>query len=327
MAAAGRLREPRNGVSDAAYRGRFAPSPTGRLHLGLARTALLGWLRARSKGGAFVLRIEDLDGPRVVAGSAESILDDLRWMGLDWDEGPDVDGPHGPYVQSQRLARYDAAIDALSARGQVYPCTCSRKEIAVASAPHGPAEYGPVYPGTCRNGPRHPERAAAIRLRVPDPLHRCADRFRDGAAPEAAAGDFVVRRADGVHSYQLAVVVDDAAMGVTEVLRGDDLAGCTPWQLALYDALAMPRPAFAHVPLILGPDGRRLAKRHGAIAVAEVREAGTQPEALVGWLAASCGLVPAGTPVSVHALLDGFDLGRIHTTPTRLGPDDLPQPR
>lgn len=311
-------------MSGALYRGRFAPSPTGRLHLGLARTALLGWLRARAQGGAFVLRIEDLDGQRVVEGAAEAILDDLRWMGLDWDEGPDVGGPYGPYVQSQRLARYDAAIDALSARDRVYPCTCSRREIAVASAPHGPAEYGPVYPGTCRHGARHPERTAAMRFRVPDPLPHCANGLRRSAPPDAAAGDFVVRRADGLHSYQLAVVVDDAAMRITEVLRGDDLAGCTPWQLALYDALALPRPAFVHVPLMLGPDGKRLAKRHGAIALSELRDARTQPEVLVGWLAASAGLVSAGTVASPRALVDDFALERIRAAATRLEPDERP---
>jgi glutamyl-tRNA synthetase len=312
-------------VSDAHYRGRFAPSPTGRLHLGLARTALLGWLRARAEGGAFVLRIEDLDGPRVVGGAAEAILDDLRWMGLDWDEGPDLGGPYGPYVQSQRLARYDAAIDALAARGRVYPCTCSRKEIAVASAPHGPAEYGPVYPGTCRDGPRHAERAAAVRFRVTDPLPGYADGFRRGGPLDAAAGDFVVRRADGLHSYQLAVVVDDAEMRISEVLRGDDLAGCTPWQLALYDALALSRPAFVQVPLMLGPDGKRLAKRHGAVAVAELRDAGTRPDVLVGWLAASCGLVAAGAAASPRALLGDFALERICGAATRLDPDELPR--
>ncbi|HEX6245542.1 MAG TPA: glutamate--tRNA ligase family protein, partial [Polyangiales bacterium] len=187
------------------YRGRFAPSPTGGLHLGLARTALLGYLRARAQGGRYVLRVEDLDGPRVVAGAAAEIMEDLRFLGIEWDEGPDRGGPFGPYTQSERFARYEAAIARLARDGRIYPCTCSRKEIALASAPHGPAEFGPSYPGTCRNGPSR-EGPAALRFRVPDPLPSFVDLASGEHVPPLAQGDFVVRRADGQYSYQLAVV-------------------------------------------------------------------------------------------------------------------------
>jgi glutamyl-tRNA synthetase len=248
----------------ALYRGRFAPSPTGLLHLGTARTALLAWQRARWAGGKFILRIEDLDSPRVVVGAEADLLRDLSWLGLDWDEGPDVGGPFGPYVQSQRLGSYQDALDALKAKGLVYPCTCTRKEIAgIASAPHG--NEGPAYPGLCREKPCHPGRPAAWRFNV-------------GNDP---AGDFVVQRADGVFSYQLACAVDDAAMGITEVVRGEDLKGSESWQRALLEALGHVPPKYLHTPLMLGPDGQRLSKRHGSIAIAELREAGRTPESLV----------------------------------------------
>jgi len=308
------------------YRGRFAPSPTGPLHLGLARTALLGWLRARAQGGVFLLRIEDLDTARVVEGAAEALLEDLRWLGLDWDEGPDVGGPCGPYVQSQRRESYAAAVRRLEANARVYPCSCTRKEIAIASAPHGPAEYGAVYPGTCRGGPRRPRASLALRFRMPDRAPQWRDAIEPAVPPPMACGDFVIRRADGLHSYQLAVVVDDAAMGVSEVLRGDDLRGCTAWQLALYDALGLARPDFCHVPLVHGPDGARLAKRHGAVAVADYRAAGVAAEDLVGWLAASCGLIEPGTSCSPRALIEGFDLSRVARGPTQLRGAELPKP-
>lgn len=284
------------------------------MHLGLARTALLGWLRARRLGGAFLVRMEDLDGPRVVPGAAADILDALRFLGLTWDEGPDCGGPHTPYLQSERLAHYHAAIAALRQRGRVYACSCTRKELAIASAPHGPSEFGPIYPGSCRAGPLRPDAPCALRFRVPEPLPVLCDR-RLGEVPALAQGDFVVQRADGVISYQLAVVVDDSAMNVSEVLRGEDLAGCTGWQLALYGALGAPPPAFVHVPLLLGPDGQRLAKRKGAQSIGELRAQGLGPDVIVGALAASCGLVEPGTRALAHELVAGFSLAQIRETP------------
>jgi glutamyl-tRNA synthetase len=259
--------------------------------------------------------MEDLDGPRVVPGAAEALLDDLRWLGLDWDEGPDLGGPHAPYVQSQRGALYDAALARLVGSGACFECSCSRREVqASASAPHG--ELGPRYPGSCRSGPLHPERPRALRFRMTS-----GEPFVDGlCGPQAASegDDFVVRRADGLHAYQLAVVVDDIAMGVTEVVRGDDLLGSTPRQLALYRALGATAPAFAHLPLVLGADGERLAKRHGAVAIADYRAAGWSAERVVGALAASFGWLPAGAELSAADCLARFADAPIPRTPTVL---------
>lgn len=300
------------------YRGRFAPSPTGRVHFGTARTALLAWLRARASGGAFVMRIEDLDTPRVQKSATREILDDLRWLGLDWDEGPDVGGPHGPYVQSERLDAYLAAFDALRARDHLFACTCSRKEIAeIASAPHGEE---PIYPGTCRSGTKHPERTPSWRF-----MHTEPPSFVDAiAGPSrigAGAGDFVLRRADGVFAYQLAVTVDDRAMGITEVVRGDDLLSSTPRQIALHRALSdidghPTEPAWMHVPLVLGPDGERLGKRHGSIAIAAARERGISSGHIVAWLARTLGLAEDHEgELEPHALIDRFDVRRIPRAP------------
>lgn len=284
------------------------------MHLGLARTALLGWLTARAAGGAFIVRMEDIDTPRVVPGAAARMLDDLHFLGLTWDEGPDVGGPYGPYVQSERYAHYDDALGRLRARGLLYPCSCSRREIAIASAPHGPSDFGPVYPGTCRDAPRRPEGPLALRFRVPDALPIVHDQ-RLGPLTPSARGDFVVQRADGTVSYQLAVVVDDIAMRITDVLRGDDLSGCTGWQAALYEALDAPVPRFLHVPLLLGPDGKRLAKRDGAKPVAELRALGVSAARIVGALAASCGLIAPSAALMPDDLLRDFAPERIVETP------------
>lgn len=305
----------------APYRGRFAPSPTGRVHLGTARTALLAWLRARAARGTFIMRIEDIDGPRVKSGAAEALLDDLGWLGLDWDEGPDVGGSTGPYVQSMRSARYLEALARLREAGLVYGCTCSRKEIAeLASAPHDGA--GPIYPGTCRSSPSHPERSPAWRFRLDRPPS-FEDVLRGPSPSDLGAGDFVVARADGVFAYQLAVAVDDAAMGITEVVRGDDLFDSTPRQLALLDALGAPRPAYLHAPLVLGPDGERLAKRHGASSLAELRERGVRAEAVVGWLAATLGLIDSSEPLEARDLVGRADFTRLTREPLRADPSTL----
>jgi len=307
-------------------RGRFAPSPTGALHLGNARTALLAWLQARAGGGAFVMRVEDLDWGRVRPGYMERQLDELRWLGLDWDEGPDVGGPFAPYVQSERQDLYESALRRLAERGLLFECICSRRDLAqAASAPHA-GEEGPRYPGTCRDrrvDPRVPSLTAhgrggfALRMRV-EPAEI---RFTDGVmGPQrldpAAEGDFVVRRKDGVAAYQLAVVVDDAAMRISHVLRGADLLSSTARQILLYRALDLPIPSFLHVPLMLGADGERLAKRHGAVSLGELRDAGVAPERVVGWLAATCGLTHSGDALSPAELVPRFDPALISPRPT-----------
>lgn len=306
------------------YRGRFAPSPTGALHLGSGRTALVAWLRARAEGGAFVLRVEDLDGPRTVPGADAAMLHDLRWLGLDWDEGPDVGGPHAPYVQSARTARYVAALEALRSAGHVYACTCTRKEIAaIASAPHGLDEEGPRYPGTCRGGPTHPGRAASWRFRMPEPSPGFEDALAGTFAPGAlGGGDFVVARSDGATSYQLAVVVDDLAMQVREVVRGDDLLSSVPRQVALARALGGEPPAWLHVPLVLAADGQRLGKRHGSASLASLRERGVSAARVVGRLAETLGLAEPGEDLSAMALVERFDLAKLPRTATTLGEDD-----
>jgi glutamyl-tRNA synthetase len=310
-------------------RGRFAPSPTGQLHLGNARTALLAWLHARAAGGAFVMRVEDLDPGRVRPGLMEAQLEDLRWLGLDWDEGPDVGGAFGPYLQTERTALYDAAIRRLAEQGRLFACACTRRDLAAsASAPHGAGDEGPRYPGTCRERPAdpwlsadasgRPAEAMALRFRV-EPGTVCFRDLLQGRAcfdPAADAGDFVVRRKDGVAAYQLAVVVDDAAMRISHVVRGADLLSSTARQILLYRALDLDPPAFMHVPLLLGDDGERLAKRHGAVSLADARAAGVAPERVVGWLAATCGLGPPEGEAAPRDLLPRWDPARLPRQPT-----------
>lgn len=296
-------------------RGRLAPSPTGAQHVGNARTYLIAWLSARSQGGEVALRIEDIDSPRIKPGAAEQALADLRWLGLDWDGEP--------VVQTTRLSFYEAALEQLKRQGLVYPCTCTRSDIAAAaSAPHAEHE-GPVYPGTCARRSANDGVALAAagvpfawRFRVAD-----SPSFVDGFHGEMhidlkqTGGDFVVWKSAGTPAYQLAVVVDDADMGITEVIRGDDLLPSTPRQLLLYRALGHSPPRFAHVPLVVGPDGRRLAKRHGDTRLNTLRTAGMRPEALVGLLAWSCGWLAKPETVPPRELLPRFRLGAIPREP------------
>ncbi|OWR26808.1 tRNA glutamyl-Q(34) synthetase GluQRS [Saccharibacillus sp. O23] len=301
-------------------RGRFAPTPSGMMHLGNARTALIAWLHMRSSGGEFVLRMEDIDTARSRDEWARLALTDLRWLGLDWDEGPDVGGPYAPYTQSERLERYEEAFGRLQASGLVYPCYCSRGDIlSAASAPHGLSSEGPAYAGTCRHL-TPAQRAQRAQLKEPSMRFALPEgrevRFVDGIAgpqhfPPGSGGDFVVRRADGLYSYQLSVVLDDADMRITDVLRGEDLLDSTPRQILLYEALGLPAPEFLHVPLLNGPDGKRLAKRHGGIAISAYRERGTDPRKLVGWLAYVSGLIDRPEAVAASDLIDSFDLARI----------------
>jgi glutamyl-tRNA synthetase len=304
------------------------------MHLGNARTALLAWLDARAHGGAFVLRVEDLDRARVVAGAEARMLEELRWLGLDWDEGPDVDigGPFAPYRQSERAALYDAAVARLLAAGHAFPCAFSRADVArAASAPHAEDDEGPRYAGTCRGrSAAELEARAAAQGRAPairfdgrsEPL-AFVDELRGPVAAEpGGVDDFVLRRADGTAAYQLAVVVDDAAMGITRVVRGDDLLRSTPRQLALHRALGFAPPAFAHVPLVLAPGGERLAKRTRPASLADLRGHGVAPEAIVGALAASAGLCARGTRVSPRDLVSTFTLARVEPVPAVIDLDD-----
>ncbi|MFF2089129.1 tRNA glutamyl-Q(34) synthetase GluQRS [Paenibacillus sp. NPDC058174] len=306
-------------------RGRFAPTPSGLMHIGNIWAALLAWLQVRSANGQFVLRVEDIDKPRCRPALAEQALTDLRWLGIEWDEGPDVGGPFAPYTQSERDEWYAAALQRLEQYGTLYPCFCSRAELlAVASAPHGLGEEGPSYAGTCRcltpeeQQQRREVKAPSLRFRIDE--NRDFVTFHDGAAGRQtfaadAGGDFVVRRADGIISYQLAVVVDDAAMGITDVLRGYDLLDSTPRQLLLYEALGLPAPRFAHVPLLMGEDGKRLAKRHGDTSIAGLRASGVAPEHIIGWLARLAGQTDAVESISAAELVSGFRLDLVPTEP------------
>ncbi|QAY65693.1 tRNA glutamyl-Q(34) synthetase GluQRS [Paenibacillus protaetiae] len=304
-------------------RGRFAPTPSGEMHIGNAWTALLAWLQIRRAGGTFILRMEDIDKPRSRPHLAAQALDDLRWLGLDWDEGPDIGGPSSPYTQSERLPYYEEALHTLEQNGLLYPCFCSRAELlAVASAPHGLSSEGPAYAGTCRHLSDEERRQKALsktpslRFRMPDePVT-----VDDGIAglqhfPAGAGGDFVVKRADGIISYQLAVVVDDALMGITDVLRGYDLMDSTPRQLMLYRALGYTAPRFAHVPLFMGTDGKRLAKRHGDLSIAALHAKGIPPERITGWLAALAGLAEPGESIAASQLIERFELGALPKEP------------
>lgn len=302
-----------------AVRGRFAPSPTGSLHLGNLRTALVAWLSARSVGGDFIVRMEDLD--RATSSRAHEIdqLDSLRSIGLDWD---------GEVVrQSERFAMYHQAIERLPTE-RVYECFCTRREIRqAAEAPHG-ADPDGRYPGTCRSltaGDRRALRDAgrrpALRLRGEDDEESFDDRC---CGPQRGrVDDVVLQRNDGVPAYNLAVVVDDAAQGVTEVVRGDDLLASTPGQIRLHRLLDLPIPEYAHVPLALAPDGSRLAKRHGAVTLADLGVRGMSPGDVCARLAWSIGIDTGGRPVMAGELLERFDLAGVPRRPWRLTPGEL----
>jgi glutamyl-tRNA synthetase len=307
-------------------RGRFAPTPSGPLHLGSLFTALLAWLQSRALGGAFAIRIEDLDRARALP-VIDAQLATLRQLGVDWDEGPDVGGPHAPYLQSQRAEHYSRALALLQERGLVYPCTCSRADVlGAAEAPHGLGQEGPRYPGTCRalspeERERRRDRPAALRFRVPDGAVGFDD-LACGAIEQnvqAAVGDFVLQRADGVVAYQLAVVVDDIAMGMTHVLRGRDLLASTPRQILLYRALGAKPPIFTHVPLLVGADGEKLSKRNGGAVLPDFN-----PRAVLARFARLAAFSPS-TPSAARELIDSFDARRLGQLPAILtpGPGDL----
>jgi glutamyl-tRNA synthetase len=285
--------------------GRYAPSPSGPLHVGNARTALLAWLWARGEGGRFLLRIEDLDPDRSRPMIAERQLEDLAALGIDWDGNP--------VWQSQRRPLYERALATLEGAGRVYPCFCTRADVRAATvAPHG---EGAAYPGTCRelSADEVVSRLAAGR--------RASLRFRS----EDGTDDHVLRRSDGFFGYQLAVVVDDADQGVDHVLRGDDLAASTPRQIELWRALGLgPPPRYLHVPLVLDRAGGRLGKRHGSLSMRSVLDAGASPEQLVGWLAWSAGIVPSPDPLRARDLIGSFREDALTREATLLADDFLP---
>ena len=305
-------------------RGRFAPSPSGRMHLGNAWTALLAWLDIRKTGGTMVLRMEDLDPDRSRPEYASGLIEDLRWLGLDWDEGPDVGGPYAPYNQSGRTALYQAAFEKMMQSGLVYPCFCSRSELRfVASAPHA-GDMETPYSGRCEKldirtmtEVEAQNRKPAFRLRV----HDAAVEFTDETyglqkqVLQQSCGDFVIRRSDGVFAYQLAVVVDDAAMRIDRILRGADLLDSTPRQIYLWRWLGLQPPAFLHVPLLVGSDGDRLSKRQGSLTIKALRDTGTPAEKIIGHLAAWAGLIDRFEPLRASELIPLFTVGRLPRDP------------
>lgn len=290
------------------YVGRLAPSPTGALHLGNARTFAIAWLRARSLGGKMIMRMEDLDHPRDKPGAAAQAIDDLRWLGFDWDE---------EFVQSERRPFYRTVLAKLDA----YPCVCSRRDVESAqSAPHSGEQL--FYQGTCRGRFRSWEEAAGAcaprtpcwRFRVPpDTTVSFDDAFAGHVTQDVSAslGDFPLARDPDGAGYTLAATADDLDMGVTEVVRGDDLLPATPPQILIARALGREPPSYCHVPLVVGPDGRRLAKRHGDTRIAAFRAAGVSPERIIGWIAYTCGVSADDDPVSLADLVGRFSLAAI----------------
>jgi len=290
---------------------RLAPSPTGALHLGNARTFLVNWLLARQAGWKILLRIEDLDGPRVKPGADKHAIADLRWLGLDWDGEP--------LYQSQQTDRYAAAVRKLLSAELAYPCVCTRREAELASsAPHAD-DQSAVYPGTCRgkfSSVEQPRAASgrepAIRFQVPDGDVTFTDEFAGPRKiPMERLGDFVIAKSDGTAAYQLAVVLDDASAGVTDVVRGDDLLDSAARQILLYKALGLERsiPRFCHLPLVVGTDGKRLAKRHGDTRLSHYREKGIAAHRILGLLGQWCG-IDCGQTTNLTELLKRFELQR-----------------
>lgn len=299
---------------------RFAPSPTGHLHIGNARTAILNWLFARHAGGKFILRIEDTDSERSTGASEKSILEDLRWLGLPWDEGPDIGGPVGPYRQSERLEIYRQYVEKLLAGGEAYLCYCTPDELAAQREQALAAGADPKYSGRCRALGRDQresfERAGrkpVVRFLVPEKPLRFQDLVRGEVTfPAGIIGDFVIQRADGMPTYNFAAVIDDGLMKISHVIRGDDHVSNTPKQIAIYEALGWPVPQFVHIPMILGRDRTRLSKRHGATSVDSYAAAGYLPEALVNYLSLLSWSSETGDEVlSRERLIEEFDFARL----------------
>ncbi len=265
---------------------RFAPSPTGYLHIGGARTALFNWLWARKLGGTFLLRIEDTDRERSTQKAVDAIFDGMRWLGLDWDEGPGKPGPSGPYFQTERLEIYRAHAERLLAEGKAYACYCTKEELDAGRAQAEAAKVQYRYPGTCRGKAYEPSRRHVLRFRVPDQGATGWDDLVKGpiSTPHETLQDEVILRGDGMPLYNFGVVVDDVTMGVTLVARGDDHVNNTARQILMDQGLGAKLPVFAHLPMILGADGKRLSKRHGATSVTDYRDLGYLPQALANYL-------------------------------------------
>lgn len=276
-------------------RGRFAPSPTGYIHLGNVWTAFLAWLQVRQQKGTLILRIEDIDEQRSKPEYTQALLEDLAWLGLDWDEGPGKGGPYGPYIQQERYSLYEKALQELQAKHLLYPCYCSRARLQAIGAPHE-GEHR-LYDGHCYGMPeeqrRQMDRKPSWRVHVP----HVSVSFTDGSyGPFSdylprACGDFVVRRADGLYAYQLAVAVDDGSMGITHVLRGRDLLSSTAQQIWLMEVLGYTPPSYTHVPMLIDASGNRLSKRQQGITVRSLRDRGVQADAILSALALAGGLV------------------------------------
>lgn len=311
-AAPAAAKAPDHTAGQAPVRGRFAPSPSGRMHLGNLFCALLAWLSARSAGGTIVLRIEDLDTQRCRPEYARQLEEDLAWLGLDWDAGGRQGGPDAPYAQSACGALYGDALRALAKTARVYPCFCSRADLHAANAPH--LSDGSVrYSGRCaRLSPQEAKalravRAPALRVAVPGETIRFCDGHFGPQAQELRreCGDFILRRSDGGYAYQLAVVVDDARMGVTQVVRGRDLLSSTPRQIWLQRQLGLPTPSYYHIPLLVNPAGTRLSKREKSLDAGALRARFT-PAQLTGWLGWLAGQLPGPQPIAPRALAARF---------------------
>ncbi|MBC7252997.1 MAG: glutamate--tRNA ligase [Actinobacteria bacterium] len=303
---------------------RFAPSPTGHLHLGSARTALFNWLFARGQGGTFILRIEDTDPERSSRSMEESILRDLKWLGLDWDEGPDVGGPHAPYRQSERGEVYREHARLLVEKGLAYPCFCTPEQLEEKKRRALAEGRSPLYDGSCRDlSPGEIRRREAggerpaLRFRVPEREIAFQDLVHGLVRfPVGSVGDFIILRSDGRAGFHFSVVVDDATMGITHVIRGEDHLTNTARHLLLFEALGYPAPMYLHHSLLLGPDGGKMSKRHGATAVREYREMGYLPQALANYLALLSWSPPEGREVlDLGELVELFDIGDLSRSP------------
>jgi glutamyl-tRNA synthetase len=316
--------------SGTAVRTRFAPAPSGSIHVGNARTGLFSWAYARHMGGAFVLRIEDTDASRVTEEAFHGVMDSLRWLGIDWDEGPDVGGGHAPYRQSQRMEVYRDAVERLLADGRAYRCYCTEEELEERRKAALARGEPPGYDGMCRS----PEvraafeaegRPSVIRFQMPEREHVVYDLVKSEVRwASGQLRDFVLMRSDGTPVFLLAVAVDDMLMGITHVVRGDDLLASAPRNAAVIEALGGTPPAYAHVPQVNGPDGKPLSKRHGSTSVEAFREHGILPEALMNYLALLGWSKDSETTfLSKQELIEAFDVTRVSRNPARFDPEKL----